>query len=287
MNRFWMTRIVVSFATSIGTSALLAIPGWAFTLSSSEATFNINHFSVLPLDVTTFHDTNTQAIAADGPVKSTANASALFLTDALNPSSSQAKGSTSSVVSGSGRNYSGLAQSLAQVIGYKFQIGSGETFTFDFKSALNLTTEIDQPTTESATAFGNLSLGLYNATDPTHLTLLDFVTIVGNLETPGNTNSLTVDQSSGFTFSSQQTFLKTLAGGTQAAAFASLQGSFARTFTSPTSLTLVEYSVNEATAAVPEPSSIAASLTGIGLLSIRLWRKSKLNQLKRQAIGDR
>jgi len=277
ISRLPVTRIVASLATSIGTSTLLASPGWAFTLSSSEATFKINNFSALPLNVTTLRDTNTQVIAPNGLVKSNADANALFLTDESNRSSSQANGFSSSVVSGRGNHYSGLAQSVAQVVGYTFQIGSGETFLFDFDTSLNLKTSIDQPEVEAAKAIGTIGLGLYDSADPTHLTLLDFLTIASNLGTPGS-NVLTVDQSAGITFSSKQTSLNSFSGGNQASAL--VQGSFSRSFTRPTSLILVGYGSNQATVAVPEPSNVLASVFCIGLLGIRLQRKSKLIEPK-------
>ncbi|XGV94318.1 MAG: hypothetical protein ACAF41_00610 (plasmid) [Leptolyngbya sp. BL-A-14] len=277
-NRSRVSHFVAAFVASIGTSTLLSAPGWAATFSSSEATFEVNNFSVLPLDVTALHDANTQVIAPDGLVKSNADADALFLTDALNQSSSRANGSSSSVVSGSGSSYSGLAQSIAQVVGYSFQIKRGETFSFDFTDALTLKTSLDQPGLETATAIGTISLGLFDAADPNNLTLLDFLTIAGNLGTPGNSNALTVDQSAGVTFKAKQTSLDSALDGKQALASASVQGTFSRFFANPTSLLLVESGSNQAVAAVPEPSNVLASLICVGLLGIKFLRKPRLNQ---------
>ncbi len=241
VNQLRVTRIVASLATLIGTSTLLAVPGWAATFSSAEATFQITNFSALPLGVTALDDANTQAIAPDGLVKSKADADALFLTDALNQSRSQANGLSSSVVSGSGNSYAGLAQSIAQVVGYSFQIERGETFSFDFNNALNLQTSIDQPGLETATAIGTIGLKLFDAADPNNLTLLDFLTISSNLGTPGTSDALTVDQSNGITFSSKQTLLNSSLEGKQVSASASVQGSLSHFFANPTSLFLVEY----------------------------------------------
>ncbi|PSB30521.1 hypothetical protein C7B82_08720 [Stenomitos frigidus ULC18] len=277
-NRLRVSHLVAAFVTSIGTSVLVGVPGWAATFSSSEATFEVNNFSVLPLDVTALHDAKTQVIAPDGLVKSNADADALFLTDALNQSSSRASGSSSSVVSGSGNSYFGFAQSIAQVVGYSFQIGHGETFSFDFTNSLNLQTAIDQPGIETATAIGTIGLGLFDAADPNNLTLLDFLTIAGSLGTPGNSNALTVDQSAGITFSTRQTALNSALDGKQASASASVQGSLSHFFANPTSLLLVEYGSNQAAAAVPEPSNVLASLVCLGLLGLRFWRKPKLKQ---------
>lgn len=268
-------QLAAALATSIGTTALLAMPGGAFTFSSAEAMFKLDNFSTLPLDVTTVHNTQTQALAPDGLVKSNADAKALFLTDALNPSNSQANGSSSSVVNGSGNSYSGLAQSVAQVVGYSFLITGGETFSFNFTNTLNLKTSIDQPG-ETASAIGFLGLGLYDAADPNNLTLLDFLTIAGNLDSDAS-NALTVDHSAGIAFTAKQTALDSIAGGKQASASASVQGALSHFFANSTALLVVEYGSNQATAAVPEPSPILASLVCIGLLGLRFGRKPKLH----------
>ena len=269
-------QLAAALATSIGTTALLAMPGAAFTFSSSEAMFKLDNFSTLPLDVAAVHTTQTQALAPDGLVKSNADAKALFLADALNPSSSQANGSSSSVVNGSGNSYSGLAQSVAQVVGYSFLVTGGETFSFNFTNTLNLKTSIDQPGIETASAIGVLGLGLYDAADPNNLMLLDFLTIAGSLDSD-TSNTLTVDHSAGIAFTAKQTALDSVADGKQASASASVQGALSHFFANSTALLVVEYGSNQATAAVPEPSSILAPLVCIGLLGLRFGRKPKLH----------
>lgn len=54
---------------------------------------------------------------------------------------------------------------MAEVIGYNFLIGDGETFSFDFQGFLDLETSIDELQTESASAAGTLSLELYDSTN--------------------------------------------------------------------------------------------------------------------------
>ncbi len=274
LHRVGITRMMVPLITAIGTSVLLAVPAGAFTLAKAESTFSINNFSELPLDVTTFRDANTQAIAPGGVVKSSADADALFRVDLVNPANSQANGFASSIINGSGNQYFGLAESVAQIIGYRFPIASGTTFSFDFNSSLNLNTAVDQPGIETATAIGTLGLGLYDATDPNNLTLLDFFSIDGNLGT-SDRNALTLDQSAGITFSDKQTTLDGFLGDPKATASASVKGKFSRTFTNATSLTLIEFALNKTTVAVPEPSNVLALVVVMGGLGIRFWRKPK------------
>jgi hypothetical protein len=278
-NRFCFPRIVISLVTSIATSTLLAIPAWAFTFSKSEGTFQINNFSHFPFDVQTFQDSNTQAIALDGIVRTNANANASFFTDQLNPLSSQANGFSSSLVNGEGNSYLGLARSIAEITGYQFQIQSGETFSFDFSAALNLEITVDQPDVEKAGAIGLIGLGLYDASAPLNSAPLEFLAISGNLGIPDSRHSLDINQSSGITSHSTQSSLDNFLGSNQASASASasVQGRLSSYFASPASLTLVKFSSNEAMAAVPEPSGILASLLCIGLVGGKLWRKAKRN----------
>jgi hypothetical protein len=273
-NRSSVTRIFAPLITAIGTSVLLAIPAGAATWSRAETTFSLNNFSELPLGIDTFRDAKAQVIAPDGGVKSNADADALFRVDLINPANSLANGFVDSVVNGSGQNYFGRAEGVAQIIGYTFQIDRGETFSFDFSSSLNLNTSVDQPGIETAMAIGTIGLELYDATDPANLTLLDFLTIDGNLGTPGQDQTLTVDQSAGITFNTKQTVLTGSPGSNQVAA-ASVQGRFSRSFTNATALTLVEFSVNQATVAVPEPANGLALLVVVGGLAIRV-KKGKV-----------
>lgn len=278
MKQFPTGAIFISITTSFGATALLGLPGATATLSLSQSSFKIDNFSHLPLDIQTFRDTNTQAISINGFVQSNATADALFLTDQSNPSSSQANNFSFSQASGNGTNYFGFAQSVAQVRGYQFQINSGQSFSFDFNTVLSLNTSVDVPGVEQATAVGAIALSLYEATGSTNLVPLEFLALSTHLGLPGQTNALDLSHSDGITLHSKLTSLDYFFNNQSAAASASLQGTLSRYFESPATLTLVEFTVNEASVAVPEPSSILATGLAIVALAIKVQLPLKLSK---------
>lgn len=259
-----VTPIVTSSALAPLALSIAASPGMAATLAFSEASFNLDNFSHNPQDVLTLTDTNTVAIATSGEVATEADAFADFITNPLPPSASN---SSFSAVNGDGSDYFGLAESEAGVIGYNFLVEGGETFSFDFKAALDLETSIDEPQSEVASAAGDLTLELYDSTNPDKWIPLDSFTLSGALTTPGDDDFLDYRNSASITFNPSETSFDSAFGGTKEFANASVQGSFSRIFDSETSLTLVEAKNNQASTAVPEPASTAAllfCLTGLG-----------------------
>jgi hypothetical protein len=271
-NRWSAINVLAPLVTLIGANTLLATPSWSATLARSEATITLDNFSELPLDVDAFSITNTQAISGNGTVESIADADAFFLVDQLNPS--QASTTALSQVNGEGSAYVGIAEGLARVIGLSFSIEAGTTFSFDFNTALNLTTSIDQPDIETAVSIGVIFLGLYDAVDTTFSNPLDFFTISSTLGSLGKNNTLDVDQSAGITLSSSQLSLDSFLGGQQGFASATIQGSLSHYFDSPTTLTLVAYNLNQTIASVPEPSNTLVVFLLMGSLGMtRLYRR--------------
>lgn len=272
VNQLGFAKRFLSLVTPIVTSSALAplvlniaaLPGMAATLSFSGANVNIDNFSQKPLSIETFTDTNTVAIATNGQVTAEADAFADF-----NQSPPFASNLSFSEVNGDGSDYFGFAKSEAAVIGYNFLVEGGKTFSFDFEAVLGLETSIDAPQSEVASAAGELSLELYDSTNPDNLILLDSFTLSGALTTPGSDDFLTLnyDNSDYISLNRSGSSFDTSFGGTEEFANAEVQGSFSRTFDSFTSLTLVEAKSNQASAAVPEPASTVAllfCLTGLG-----------------------
>lgn len=254
-----VTPIVASSALVPLALSIATPPSLAATLASSKAEFDIDIFSHKPLEIKTLTDTNTFTDATSGQATAEADAFAEFITNPLPPSASNSSFSTAS---GDGRNYIGEAESVAAVIGYNFLVGEGETFAFNFKGFLDLKTSIDTPQTESASAYGDLSLVLF---DNTNKNTLGSFTLFGDLTTLGDDDYLDYESES----ISFNPTIDTSFGGPQEFAKASIEGNFSRTFDSATSLTLVEAKSNQANvAAVPEPSTVLASLlfclAGIG-----------------------
>ncbi len=253
-----ITGVLAPLVIGIGAS-----PSQAATLAASKATVELDKFSHNPTSVDTITDTNTFTFASNGLVAAEADANALANLDPNNQLGSFSNFSLSRT-SGEGSSYFGLAQSLAGVIGYNFVVGSGETFYFNFQAVLDLATSVDNPKLESVGADGNITLRLYDSTDPNNLLPLDYLTISGNLATPGSSNSLAIDRSADISFISSETS----DGGTNQFVGVSVQGSLSHTFDRETHLTLEEFKTNQANVSVPvpEPSNDLALPFGFGLI---------------------
>jgi hypothetical protein len=269
------------FVTPLVTSSLVvASPSLAATLAKSEATFKVNNFSHNPLGVETFTDTLTDTIATNGQVTTNANANASFTADPLNPPTF-AENSSVSTANGAGKNYFGLAQSIAAIIGYDFLVRDKERFSFDFLADLKLNTSIENPQFERASAAGEISFQLYNTNDRDNWILLDFFSISGKLKTPGGGDSFIANKSNSITTSKPLIdFLKKSYGGSEESARASVTGKYSRTFDSLTYLTLVEIKRNQAVVKTPESSGTFAllifCLIGVGYRARNKVLASKL-----------
>ncbi|MEP6498984.1 hypothetical protein [Microcoleus vaginatus] len=146
-------------ATPLVTGLTVGIaPSSAAIIAGSAAAVTIDKFSHRPTDTGTFTNTYTQTIANSGSVISEATADAVFISNChelLAANLSQSK------VQGDGNNYSGLAQSQAEVIG-DFDIDAEDTFSFNFQTFLALLTSVDNRQAERGSARGGISFLLIN-----------------------------------------------------------------------------------------------------------------------------
>ena len=257
-------------------NAIFNSPSLAATLGNSEATVKINDFSHDPSDVLILAQTYSNAVASNGSVVAEADNALTVGNDPF-----FAKNTSFSRTNGDGSEYSGLAQSTAAIIGYNFLIDKGETFSFNFKAALNLETSIDNPQFESANATGNISFKLYETSNLDNWMLLDSFTLSGNLATMSNNDYLNYENSNSFTLNPSKTALETSFGEQQETAQASTQGIFSRTFDVLSNLTLVEAKTNQAevnanrgSVSVPEPSNILGLLLCVTTMGYRITRKA-------------
>jgi hypothetical protein len=270
-----LTRRFVLFATPLFASSAVALaPAEAATLALSTGQATLFNFSRSPDAGTSFADTDTDTDALGGRVNATANANANLLAEppiGTNETFSRVVGES---VIGESTDYFGFADSQAEVIGSFLIPGSTgkQQFSFDFVGTLRLLTEIDDAHTESAQARGSIAFFLFDDTRPGERRLIDFFTVSGNLDTPGQDDELEARSSRNFTFAEKS--LNRKFGGLQEAAIADIQGSYARTFELPTRLTLIEAKSNFATAeAVPEPSTMAAIAVS-GVLGT-IWKRRR------------
>lgn len=257
-------------------NGIFNFPSLAATLGNSEAIVKINDFSHAPSDVLILAETYSNAVASNGLVIAEANNALIVGNDPF-----FAKNTSFSRTNGDGSEYSGLAQSTAAIIGYNFLIDKGETFSFNFKAALNLETSLDNPQFESATATGNISFKLYETSNPDNWIYLDSFTLSGNLATMSNNDYLNYENSNSFTLNPSKTALETSFGEQQETAQASTQGIFSRNFDVLSNLTLVEAKTNQAevnanrgSVSVPEPSNILGLLLCVTTMGYRITRKA-------------
>ncbi|MCL6434507.1 MAG: PEP-CTERM sorting domain-containing protein [Leptolyngbyaceae cyanobacterium HOT.MB2.61] len=263
-------KFIQLVAPVVASSAVAISPAQAATFSFSGSQVNLFDFSAVSTAAETFTDTDTVAIAPDGVVNTDANADANFVFDppgAFNFSVSQE--------SGTGQEYSGLAQSEANVVGRFFV---EDEFAFNFIALLDLRTEIGDSSFESATAGGGLFFQLFDTTDENNPKLLDLFFIAGQINTPGDDDFLDFQTSPNITLSSNSIFNSSF-GGNSESAFAQVEGAYRRRFQDSLFVTLVEGKGNQATvAAVPEPTTIfAIALSGTAGAVLKLRRRSSSN----------
>lgn len=261
-------RFLLLLTPWIASSVLATSPSQAATLALSEGVVEFTTFSQSPSTVDT--NVNTNTVTNDALVNALANAEATFILTpptAFNPSFN--------IALGEGRDYLGLAESEAQVIG-NFDIDAGTPFSFDFTAALNLETSIDFPppigVREDARASGDISFVLL---DTANDGVLDFFSLVGNVTTQDDSDFIAFQKSENVTLSN--TIKTSDFQGNEESATAFVQGSLQRSFTNKTNLTLIEVKRNNARvrATTPEPSSILALLSCSGVIGVVLKNRHK------------
>lgn len=240
LNENIVQRLFLCVVPLVTGSVFVASPGLAATLASSEARMNFSNFSHNPMGVETGRYINTQVNANGGQVRVEAQAEATF-----NPNPAAANAFSVSTVKGDGLNYSGTAESSANLSGYSFMVGAGETFSFDFYGFLGLETSIDYAF-ETANAFGNIAFQLYDITNINAPVLLDFFTLTGNLNSLDNSDYLDLTRSANITLNPSETTYQVSFGTQQEVAKSSFQGNLSRMFNQVTSLFLGEYKTNSA-----------------------------------------
>ena len=250
-------RVVLGSIPVLTGLTFAATPSIAATFSRASGDAFLYGFSHDPLSVATLTDTDTFTLATGGFVEAEATADAFFETE--NPLFDEqiplpfAGNSSLAEAFGVGQEYVGIAKSEAAVIGWNFFVGKGETFSFDFLSAMELETYVDNPRGETAIAEGNISFFLF---DESTQSVIDFFSVYGLLKTARNDDIFAMDSGDGFTVL-EESYGDSL-GGNQEFINAAYLGEFSRYFDEDTYLTLVEVKTSYAMVKAPEPSSFVA-----------------------------
>jgi hypothetical protein len=285
-------RCLVLLAPLVAIAVAAPNPVSAATFAISEANVKLDQFSHQPAEVDALVDkessitgsatvgTAAQAQFVNGslpPATAGIDAQAKFVNDSLLPS---AQNLSVSGAIGDGIAHTGMARSFAQVMGRNFEVGAGEIFAFNFDANLALSTKIDQPGYEAATANGLIQFELFDSTDDANPILLDFFAFFGDLNTPGTDDELDqVVSNYVMVVPNQRTFLRSF-GGNEESAKASVQGTFARQFERATRLTLVETKENKVTVTAPEPISTPSVLFGGVAMMTKLMTKRRKQATK-------
>lgn len=290
-----LTKSSVLFVSTLVTSlGIAASPSMAASLARSEATFTIFNYSQSPENLPEFGDFSEviatelePSASANGLLTSTkvntsvsgntAVANALATANFLN-NPAFSNNTTFSEAAGDTNTYFGSAFSQATVAG-AFNIAAGETFSFEFVANLAMSTAVENPLSEIATASGDLSLILF---DSTNNVVLDYFTAFSQIATSAyptnsadffgynNSQNISIDQS-------PDNFNLSFGNSNQESVEALFIGSYQRSFQSNTRLVLIEAKTNQVTVKAPEPSNTFALLLGFGLTSAFVGAKSKFN----------
>ncbi|MGH8001457.1 MAG: hypothetical protein ACREPR_19060 [Brasilonema sp.] len=271
-QRLGFLQHCVLFTTPlIASSVLGSAPSQAAAFAYSEGEFNFTNINQTPLAIGTETDTNTIAIGNGGTIDTLAQATANFVTRPT----PEASNSSLSAALGENKDYLGLAESQAAVIG-EFVVDAGTSFSFDFTADFNLETSIDNPPVENAKASGDISFALI---DTTNNNILDFFSLTGNLNTLGDDDFLAYEKSDNVALSNPITTSNF--GGNQESATASIQGSVQRSFDNTTNIALVEVKRNQVRVTAPEPSSSLALLSGCSVIGVVTRARRKAMTLAR------
>lgn len=257
-NQKLVQRLLFCVTPLVTGSVFVALPGFAASEAISGSQVEITNFSHNPQDTSTFTDTKTftnvdlsetytsGSLPPFGIVSATGDALAVF---PLAPSSSntQAFNATLSTAQGDGVGYLGVSQSFAQVTGYNFSIGAGETFSFDTKAFLGVQTSTSNQY-ENASSFGNISFLLFDSNDMKNP--LDFFSVSAQVSNEGD-DFLKVSKSADLNFEPTNIALDTSTGSNNENIFASFQGTFSRLFENLTKLTFVEVKTNAVAVSCP------------------------------------
>lgn len=237
------TRLFLSVAPLVTGSVFVASPSFAASESCANVSMDFSLFSHNPFEVMTDTVTNTFTTTNDGSAQSFADANAEFIT-APSASLTTASNTANTYATGDGNSYLGAAQSFAGLGGYKFNVGAGETFSFNFSTFLDLATSADNFSTEGANSFGQIAFQVYQNSDNS-ATLLDTFFLSGNLNSTNSDDFVNSNSSQYISYNSQD--IATSFGSGDESIKALFQGNYARTFENQTYLTLVETKVAQAT----------------------------------------
>ncbi|GAB4192041.1 MAG: hypothetical protein Fur006_36000 [Coleofasciculaceae cyanobacterium] len=242
-------RLFLCITPLVAGSLVATLPSFAATLASSEGNTIYSNFSHNPLSVGTGRSPNTLDSTNNGQVVIKSETEATFNIESSSPSTTRAFSRSASTVEGnSNSDYAETANSSTSLFGYQFQVGAGETFSFNFNGFLNLNTSVDSEP-EAANAFGLIAFQLFDSNDMENP--ISFLSITGSLNSLDNSDFLDVFRGSDITLNPNGTSYTTNFGGNKETANTQFTGQFSRFFNRATTLVMREFKSNSAGASCP------------------------------------
>jgi|SRR5579883_731338 len=227
-------------------------PSLAATFASSQGELSFTNFSQ-PFSISEKQNHGDASPVAKGGVVEAENIHVI-----INVTDHPASASTSALSQtfGDSKAHSGIAQTQSKII-LNFDVDAGKVFSFNFSATLDIQTRIKESSAENAKSSGDISFKLFDTTgitkqnlpgllsslladdtnDKIQNSLLDFFSMTGNLNTPGNNDSIIKEKSQHVTLTAEDKKFST--GGTQESAKSAVKGSFQRSFNKGTNLTLI------------------------------------------------
>jgi hypothetical protein len=243
-NRFVFQPLMGALVVAGGISIIS--PASAATLASSESQVRFSRFNIDATFSGTDSTANDMTITGDdGSIISTSDASAEF--------ENQGRGiaKTSSIAVGSGLGYEGIGTSTATLIGI-FNVQ--DSFSFRFRSFLNLTTSVDDLTVETADADASIGILLEDITNPDAPVILDKLFLNGIASSTGPT-LFSEGSTNGFEYDGS---VKKKSSPTGSFSFlkSSIFGSYERQFSQSATIRLTELQQNRVRVSTSEPNAV-------------------------------
>lgn len=221
-------------------------PVSAATLASSESQVRFSRFNVDATFTGTDATTNDTTITEDnGSIIATSDASALFENQGIGIAK------TTSIAFGSGLGYEGIGTSTATLIGI-FDVQ--DSFSFRFRSFLNLTTSVDDLSVETADADASIGILLEDITNPDAPVILDELFLSG-VASSASPTLFSEGSTYGFEYDGS-TKKKSDPTGSFSFLKANISGSYERQFSQAMTLRLTELQQNRVRVSTPEPNAV-------------------------------
>ena len=281
-DNFWLKSVkwlsgCVFFSVSLST-----LPAQAATFSRATSNFVFSQFSDNAFSTGTFTNTDTFAFAGGGAtmppetnaIVATADAEAIFINDAAQAGNfvrTEAFVDTPLGIA--------IADGEASLVG-TFNIGAGDSFSFNFLSIVDLIATVDNSSQGVATAESSVAFNILNITDSTPI-ILDIFELSAGISTGDNNDflALNISEQNNFLINQQQSFAALDFDGDTREVQSQVVGSYRRFFADETLISVVESKQSSSfgsngpnNQSIPEPTT--SILIG-GLISSGLLLKKK------------